>query len=198
MISPGSLGKAMSYTEYRILIDSLLLQNKTTGSDQSEDMIGYAKLNQQRMQRLEKNNVISDHLKDAVAALPKPVIFLVLTEGWCGDAAQNVPVFHFIEKLSDKIELKLLLRDEHPEIMNDYLTDGSRSIPKLICLDKETLKELFVWGPRPAPCQQVMLDMKAKNASKKEKGEAIHLWYARDKSQTLQKEITELLKTVRP
>ncbi|MCE3226260.1 MAG: thioredoxin family protein [Bacteroidetes bacterium] len=193
MIPQTSVDKAMSYTEYRLLIDSLLEQNKTTGTDQSDDMIHYAKLNQQRMQRHEKNIVISDELKSTISSINKKIIFLVLTEGWCGDAAQNVPLFHFIEKHSSNIELKLLLRDENLDIMNQYLTDGSKSIPKLICLEKDSLKELFVWGPRPAPCQQLMLNLKANNASKKERGEAVHLWYARDKTQTLQKEITELL-----
>jgi hypothetical protein len=196
MILQSSIDKAMSYSEYRLLLDSLLEQNKTTGADQSEEMIHYAKLNRQRMQRHEKNLVISDDLKRVITSVHKKIIFLVLTEGWCGDASQNVPAFHFIEKLSSDIELKLLLRDENPEIMDQYLTSGSRSIPKLICLEKDSLNELFVWGPRPAPCQQIMLDMKAKNASKKERGEAIHLWYARDKSETLQKEVAELLNAI--
>jgi hypothetical protein len=189
-----SLSKSFSYLEYRVLIDTLIAQNKTTGQDQSESMVNYGKLNLQRMQRLEKNTMINDELKVCIEKLNRKLIFLVLTEGWCGDAAQNLPIFSFMEKISENIELKLLLRDENIELIDQYLTNGSRAIPKLICLEKETLKELFVWGPRPEPCQQIMLQMKANNASSKEKAEAIHLWYARDKSQTLQKEFEVLLK----
>ncbi len=173
-----------------------MAQNKTTGTDQSEAMVNYGKLNLQRMQRLEKTVIISNELKSCIEHLNKKLIFLVITEGWCGDAAQNVPVFSFMENISSNIELKLLLRDENPELIDKYLTNGARAIPKLICLEKDTLKELFVWGPRPEPCQKIMLEMKAKNADSKVKAEAIHLWYARDKTATLQKEILELLKSV--
>lgn len=194
MILQNFLQKSFSYLEYRILIDTLIAQNKTTGEDQSEDYINYGKLNLQRMQRLEKNTVINNELKVCIEKLDRKLIFLVLTEGWCGDAAQNVPVFSFMEKISENIEFRLLLRDENLELMNQFLTNGAKAIPKLICLEKETLNQLFVWGPRPEPCQQIMLQMKANNAPSKEKAEAIHLWYARDKTQTLQKEIEALLK----
>jgi hypothetical protein len=196
VITQNQLQKSLSYLEYRILIDSLMAQNKTTGTDQSEAMVNYGKLNLQRMQRLEKTVIISNELKSCIEHLNKKLIFLVITEGWCGDAAQNVPVFSFMENISSNIELKLLLRDENPELIDKYLTNGARAIPKLICLEKDTLKELFVWGPRPEPCQKIMLEMKAKNADSKVKAEAIHLWYARDKTATLQKEILELLKSV--
>lgn len=196
MIIKETVQKAYSYANYRKMIDALMAENKTTGTDQSEDMVAYGRINIQRMQRLEKTVGINNELKEVLNKISKPLVFLVITEGWCGDAAQNVPVFHFMEKLSPCITLKLILRDENPEVMDKYLTNGSRSIPKLICLDKETREELFVWGPRPAACQQLMLDLKARNATKKEKGEAIHLWYARDKTESLQREITELLKAI--
>lgn len=186
----------MSYSQYRDLIDSLAAQNKTTGPDQSEEMVAYGKLNLQRMQRLEKTIVINDELKTVIQGSGRKLLFVVITEGWCGDAAQNVPVFAAMEKASSLLELKLLLRDENPAIMNQYLTNGAKAIPKLICLDKETMEELFVWGPRPKPCQDLVMELKAKNADLKEKGEAVHLWYARDKTQTLQKEITDLIKEI--
>lgn len=196
MISENYLKKAYSYVEYRKLIDDLLIENKTTGTDQREEMIEYAKLNLHRMQRLEKTVVINESLKAVINTLNREIVFLAITEGWCGDAAQNLPVFSFIEKLSSKVSLKLLLRDENTELIDQYLTNGGRSIPKVICIDKNTLEELFVWGPRPESCQNIMLDLKAKNVSLKEKAEAIHLWYARDKTQSLQKEIEELLKNI--
>jgi hypothetical protein len=196
VITSEILKNAYSYRQYRELIDTLAPENKTTGLDQSDEMVGYAKLNIQRMQRLEKSVVLNDGLCAALKQIQRPLFFVVLTEGWCGDAAQNVPVFSFIEKAADKIELKLLLRDENPELMNQYLTNGAKAIPKLICIEQESLKEVFVWGPRPKACQELVIDLKAKGATLKEKGEAVHLWYARDKTQTLQLEMTELLMSI--
>lgn len=197
MISANDLEKAFSYAEYRNLLDTLMAQGKTTGPDQSESMVEYGKMNLQRMQRLEKTVELTEELKSALDNLQEEIIFLVLTEGWCGDAAQNVPVFYFMQQYSSKVELKLLLRDENMALIDQYLTNGSRAIPKLICIEKETLKELFVWGPRPAPCQELAMQLKQRHATSKEKGEQVHLWYARDKTQTLQKEFVELLKTTR-
>jgi hypothetical protein len=194
MITPSELAKAMNYKTYRQMLDTLMAQGKTTGEDQSEDYIHYAKLNLQRMQRLEKTVVLTEELKNSILQLPFPIELITLTEGWCGDAAQNIPVLHFMEQqFPDKIKLTLLLRDENLTIMDQYLTNGGRAIPKVIIQNSITHQELAVWGPRPNACQQIMLELKARNAGLKEKAEAIHGWYAKDKTQSLQKEWIELL-----
>ena len=174
MISSSDLQKAISYNEHRRIVDDLMAQNKTTGNDHSEGMMKYARVNLLRMQDLDKSIVINDQLKNVINQLNKKIIFVIITEAWCGDAAQNVPVFSFIENLSDNIEVKILLRDENLDLMNQYLTNGGKAIPKVICLEKETLKELFVWGPRPAQCQVLTMELKERNASMKEKVDTIH------------------------
>lgn len=178
------------------MIDSLMAENKTTGTDQSDAMINYAKMNIQRMQRIDKTTVIGEELKSTLGKLNRKLIFYVLTEGWCGDAAQNVPVLAILEQHTTNIELRLLLRDQNLEIMDQYLTNGGRSIPKLICVDAESGKELFEWGPRPQACQEIMLEMKKAGMEKTEIGEKIHAWYAKDKTHSLQKELVELLHIV--
>jgi hypothetical protein len=197
MITEHLLAKTLSYAEYKKLLTDLLVAGKTTGSNQSEEYINYAKINLQRMNRLEKTSEISEELKSQSSRLQSNYYWLVLTEGWCGDAAQNLPVFHLIANLSPTIELKLLLRDEHLEIMDLYLTNGSRSIPKLICLEKTTLKELFVWGPRPAELQKLVLELLAQQVSKEEKSLRVQKWYNNDKTQTLQLELLQLLKLLK-
>jgi len=192
----NALSKSYSYKQYRELIAALLQENKTTGADQSEAMIAYAKINEQRMKRLDKTVELLPELKNYLNELKRKLTFVVLTEGWCGDAAQNIPVFSLIEEASDKFELKIILRDENLSIMDQYLTKGGRAIPKLICLDTETKKELFNWGPRPVPCQQLVEQMVSEGVSKEERGEKIHLWYAKDKTQHLQRELLHLLKIV--
>ena len=192
----NALSKSYSYKQYRELIAALLQENKTTGADQSEAMIAYAKINEQRMKRLDKTVELLPELKNYLNELKRKLTFVVLTEGWCGDAAQNVPVLALIEKHTTNIELRLLLRDQNLEIMDHYLTNGGRSIPKLICVDAESGKELFEWGPRPQACQEIMIELKKTGMEKAEIGEKIHTWYAKDKTQSLQEEILELLNAI--
>ncbi len=187
------IDRAMNYKKYMDLLEGLMTQGKTTGSNQSEDYLNYAKLNLARMRRLNKTATLTAELKTVLQKVNSEFIFLVLTEGWCGDAAQNIPTMHLIEMENKNIELKLVLRDENLELMDKHLTNGGRSIPKLICLEKESLKEIFTWGPRPEAIQQTVLELKEKKASLMEKAEIVHTWYAEDKTLSLQKELKDLI-----
>lgn len=187
------VNKAINYKEYVDLLDGLMAEGKTTGTNQSEDYLNYAKLNLARIHRLNKTATLTSELKSALQKVKSKFIFLVLTEGWCGDAAQNIPTLHLIEEECKNIELKLILRDENLDLMDRYLTNGGRSIPKLICLEKESLKELFTWGPRPEAVQQTVLELKEKQVSLMEKAEIVHKWYAVDKTLSLQSELKVLV-----
>ena len=61
------------------------------------------------------------------------------------------------------LELRIVLRDEHPEVMDRYLTNGSRSIPIVIALDEE-FRELGHWGPRPRELQAWVMEQPAHGA----------------------------------
>lgn len=115
---------AMTFAGYIELIDRLLLDGKTTGPNQSEVMFGYAKLNKQRMLRLEKTVELNESIRMAAKSLDRKLIWLILTEGWCGDAAQNLPVIEKIAAESVNIETRYLLRDENPELIDRFLTGG--------------------------------------------------------------------------
>lgn len=187
--------KGMTYPKYRELLESLMKEGKTTGPDQSESMVNYAKLNLQRMQRIEKTLVLADDLKTTLRQLDKPVTALILTEGWCGDAAQNIPLFYAMEIENPHFQIKLLLRDEHLELMDRYLTNGGRSIPKLICMN-EAGEELFTWGPRPKTAQDFVLEAKKKGMAKEQMANELHLWYAKDKLISSQLEISSLISKI--
>ncbi len=191
------ISKSFTYNDYYTLLENLMKEGKTTGINQSEDYLNYAKLNLARMNRLNKTIELTEELKRALKKITKKYIWLVITEGWCGDAAQNIPVFHFIEQENPNIELRLILRDENLELMDKYLTNGGRSIPKLICLDKEALKEIFVWGPRPQETQEIMLDLLARKVTLEDKSLILQKWYNNDKTLTLQDEFVELLKKLK-
>ena len=194
VITPDHLAAGQSYQEYQQMIAALLADGKTTGDNHSEAMLHYTELNQQRMQRLDKTAQLTDALREKLASVAIRWTWLVLTEAWCGDAAQSIPLMVKMAEESPQITLKLLLRDKHPEVMDAYLTNGSRSIPKLICLT-EGLQEVGTWGPRPAEAQQLMSDFKQRHPDEDYQALAkeMQLWYARDRTQAIQKEFVALL-----
>lgn len=187
------LEKAMTYAEYLQLIDDLLLDGKTTGPNQSEAMFGYAKLNRQRMHRLEKTVELNAELKVAARRLERKLIWLVITEGWCGDAAQNIPVIEKIAAASSNIETRYVLRDENPELIDRFLTGGARSIPKLIALDAESLEVLGTWGARPAAAQALFEEMKTRGVEKPLIMASLQRWYNADKSVSIQEDFEALI-----
>jgi thioredoxin family protein len=200
MITPDHIARGMTYAQYNKLLNDLVAQGKTTGGNQSEEYVHYGKLNVQRMHRLDKTVELIPELKEALAKISESYTWLALTEGWCGDAAQNLPILHAIEKECPNIQLVLLLRDENLDVMDQYLTGSSRSIPKVICLKKETvnnsLEEIFVWGPRPEAAQGMMLDLKNNNASHDERVLTVQKWYNADKTISTQKEFLDLINTL--
>jgi len=184
--------KSMTYAEYIKLIDDLLLDGKTTGANQSEAMFNYGKLNRQRMRRLEKTVRLNDSLKEKAQAVNRKMIWLIITEGWCGDAAQNIPTIEKIASQSPNVETRYVLRDENLELMDKYLTYHARSIPKLIALDAETLEEIGTWGPRPQTAMDYFFEMKHQGLEKPQMMENMQRWYNRDKEQSLQAEFETL------
>ena len=185
--------KAMTFAEYEILIDGLLAEGKTTGTNQSEAMVNYGRLNRQRMHRLEKTVFLDEGVREAVRKVTRPMIWLIITEGWCGDAAQNIPSIEKIAAENDKIRTLYILRDENLDLMDSFLTNGARSIPKLAMLDADTLEVLGSWGARPAPAQTLFEEMKANRTEKAVILEEMQRWYNFDKTRSLQHEFAKLV-----
>jgi len=185
--------KSISFKEYLKLIDDLIAEGKTTGENQSEAMFNYGKLNRQRMKRLEKTAEINDALKEKAGRVKANWIWLIITEGWCGDAAQNISIIEKIALESANIETRYVLRDENLELMDAYLTNNARSIPKLICLDAETLEEIGTWGPRPQAAMDYFYEMREQGIEKPQMMENLQRWYLQDDEQSIQKEFENLL-----
>lgn len=185
--------KALTYTEYLKLIDDLILEGKTTGEDQSESRVYFGKLNRHRMKRLEKTVVINEELKEKVKSVQRPLIWLIITEGWCGDGAQNIPAIEKIAAENPLIQTRYLLRDENLDLMDQYLTNGGRAIPVLICIDGETFEPMGRWGSRPTEIQEYFLELKASGIEKTERDELIQRRYNADKEKAIQKDFWKLL-----
>jgi hypothetical protein len=187
-----ALADSRPYPEYRQFLTELLATGKTTGPNQSELYLKIADLNQSRMDRLDKKPRFIPETEALLSELKGNYTLLVLTEGWCGDAAQIVPFLNHLDEASDKLDLRLILRDEYTELMDNFLTDGGRSIPKVIVLNPDTNEVLGDWGPRPTAAQKLSMDYKYK-PEPKEDYEAhhaeVHTWYARDKTKSTQAEL---------
>jgi hypothetical protein len=194
-----SIAKALfnshSYSEYRKLVSDLLRIEKSTGDVQSKELTHYSSLNDTRMNRLEKTLVVPEEIAAKLKELNGEYIWLVISEGWCGDAAQLLPIFDKMVTESDgRIEMKIVLRDENEELMNLFLTNKAKSIPKLIVINKETSGALAHWGPRPKGAADLIANYKKENGVLDEKAKTdLQLWYLHDKGLTTQLEIIDMM-----
>ena len=128
----------------------------------------------------------------AASAVPPGITrkLLVIAEDWCGDASSTIPVVAKLVSLVPALELRVILRDGNPELMNRYLTNGSRSIPIVIVLDEE-FRELGHWGPRPRELQAWVMANRL-TVPKAELYPKVRQWYARDRGETTLREILEI------
>ncbi|EAR13728.1 hypothetical protein PI23P_04502 [Polaribacter irgensii 23-P] len=192
-IIENSLKNTLSYEGYKTLVRNLLADGKATGTEQSEALTDYSLLNDRRMKRLDKTLKLSEVTLQEFKKITIPQTWLVLTEGWCGDAAQNLPVLNKIAATSDKIDLKIILRDDNLPLMDLFLTNGGRSIPKLIALDKDN-NVLNSWGPRPDTAAKMVADYKEKKGILDSRfKEELQVWYNKDKGQSVQEDLIRLV-----
>ena len=134
-----SLKKAISYKEYKDLVNRLVKEKSTTGNLKTEALIEYTKLNDRRMKRWDKTLKVPTNVENAIPSFDAKVTWLVITESWCGDAAHVVPVINKIAEINPNINYRVVLRDENPQLMDAFLTFGNRAIPKLIIIDDQNI-----------------------------------------------------------
>ena len=179
-----SLETSLSYQEYRELVSNLLEENKSTTEGGSQALVDYSKLNNSRMKRLDKTTKLPLEIENKIKTIDQPTTWLVISEGWCGDAAQNLPAINKLAEANDNIELRIVLRDKNMELMDEFLTNGNQAIPKLIQIQNDTVNS--TWGPRPTIAAQMVLDYKKEHGSldadfKKD----LQIWYNTNKNKSL-------------
>ncbi len=190
----NSLEKSISYQEYKNLVIDLLAEGKSTGENQTDDLLNYSKLSKARMKRLDKTFKLSDKAVEVIQNSTKKYSWIVLTESWCGDAAHVLPIINKIAESSNNIEMRIVLRDENEALMNHFLTNGSKSIPKLIALDKETNVVVDSWGPRPFKAAKKVLDHKNNFGTLDEEfKKELQVWYNENKGVNIEEELLTLL-----
>lgn len=189
-----ALPKAITYQSYRQLMDDHAAQETSTGPNQTEALTNYTMLNQRRMKRLDKTTKIQEAEIAKIQNFKGDVTWLVITESWCGDAAQTMPVMQKIAELNDGIDVKVILRDENLELIDAFLYNGGRSIPKLVAIDNTSGNVLADWGPRPSEATKMVNDYKeAHGKLTPEFKQDLQVWYNKDKGQNTIEDLVSLL-----
>lgn len=182
-LTPEAYGKVM---EQQAAVDPATLEGLE--AERAE----FTKLNLHRVGRIHRNWKPSAELASLLARIDRPQLWMVLTEPWCGDSAQSVPCLEILAESAPDITIRHLLRDDNPEIMDRYLTDGKRGIPLLAAFGPEG-NELYRWGPRPAEAQTIMDNALAEGLEKPARLEKLHLFYGRNRGRALDGEWVTLL-----
>lgn len=186
----------LTYSQYHELLKhDAAASNSFSMSDDQKSLYEKRKLNLHRMTRIDKHCHIEAEMKNLINHIQAPQLWMIISETWCGDSAQNIPYIAKIAELNPRIDLRIIMRDENPSIMDLYLTNGTRSIPILVAFD-EIGNKLFRWGPRPKEAQELFNELKEQGIEKKERMEKLHLWYGKNRGKNLQSELTEAIRNL--
>ena len=185
------LEKGYSYSDYLTKVEKTFQELEESGDEKG--FAQYYSMNLKRIDRLNKTFELSEAQKEQLKSVNTNFSLLVISEGWCGDAAQSMPI---VNKIMEELGVtqKILFRDENPELMDAYLTDGARSIPMYVGVDANG-KELFRFGPRP----KAGMDMLDKHKSDPESYTAdefhkdLQVWYNQDKGESTFNELLQIL-----
>ena len=190
------INSILTYSEFvDEFAKQIAVSDFNTLNDYDKNFYEYRKLNYQRSTRLEKTFIPTDETKQIFSNINQLQTWIVITETWCGDSAQNLPVIAKLAQLNDKIDFKIVLRDSNLEFMDLHLTNGSRAIPKIIVYD-ENDNELFQWGPRPVEAQNLFSRLKNAGMPKSDINKDLHFWYGRNRGKEVEKEIVNLIESL--
>jgi len=134
---------------------------------------------------------VPEELVARAAAVPGCWHVLVMVEDWCGDAVNTVPHLARLAERAPNLDLRVVGRDDDPDLMDAHLTNGSRSIPVVIALDAAFVEHGW-WGPRPNELQSWVLSV-GKTMEKDERYRHVRTWYARDRGRTTLDEVVSML-----
>ena len=186
---------AVSYPTYREIIRQMVDNNSTSGKEQSETRVNFTALNNRRMDRLDKTIKVPIDFENRIAKFKDDITWLVITESWCGDAVQIIPVIYKVAQLNKGINLRLVFRDQNEDLMDLFLTNGTRAIPKLIMIDNEDEQVIGSYGPRPSTVTKIVEEFKQIHGKlTPEFKEDLQRWYNNDKGLTIMEDLANLLR----
>ncbi|MEN1785543.1 MAG: thioredoxin family protein [Bacteroidota bacterium] len=189
-----ALDQAFSYNDFRDFVSELAKANTHTGTPKTESLAQYTRLNDKRMARWDKTLNVDPITISKITSPDYKVTWLVLTESWCGDAAPSLPVMHQLATALPWLAFRIILRDQHPALMDQFLTNGSRSIPKLIALREDTQEVVGTWGPRGAQATAMVKTQKEQYGKlTPEFKQELQVFYNKDKGQDILNDLVALL-----
>ncbi len=181
----------MNFEQYQALFQDIIDGKNEDPTYANEDMMQYTKMNHARMNRWLKTYKVPQEIISALANIKAPQKWIIITEPWCGDAAHIVPILHLMATTQALITVELQLRDSEPFLIDQYLTNGSKSIPILIIRNADN-KDLAVWGPRPKGATALMANMKAEALPFEDMKIALQKWYNNDNANEIVHEIAKI------
>ena len=134
---------------------------------------------------------LSPGFVDRARAVPGRWHLLVLSEDWCGDAVNTVPLIARLVEQVPSLDLRILARDQNLDVMAEHLTNGTKSIPVVMVLDEHFVEHGW-WGPRPSELQAWVLS-EGIALPKEERYRLTRQWYARDRGETTLEDVVSLL-----
>lgn len=188
------LDKAISYKEYRDEVAAHVAKGTSSAPGQNDSLSHYTLLNNSRMKRLDKTVKIPEIVQEKFKNFQGKQTWLVVTESWCGDAANSIPIMNSLTSLTENVSLKLIYRDEHPEVIDAFLTNKAKAIPKLIVIDHNLQNIKTTWGPRPSfATEKVKAFKEAYGTLTAEFKKDLQIWYNKDKGQNIIEDLTKLI-----
>ncbi len=181
----------MTFQQYLEHFERILNAPKQEAPYDDAEYFNYTKLNWSRLNRWLKKGEIKPEIQAKIQQIKVPQKWVVITEPWCGDAAQILPFIKLMSDVNEHIQLDLELRDSEPFRIESYLTNGGKSIPKIIVFDEKD-REIGVWGPRPEAAQSFFLELKSKDLPFEDLKVELQNWYNNDKGAEIQNEFTAI------
>lgn len=178
------------------LFEEVLDKKMTSAPYDNPTYYEYVKLNRSRQNRWFKTMPeLPEELRQIISEIRSPQHWIIITEPWCMDSANILPFLAKIARSGEHITLDIQLRDTEPFLIDRYLTNGGKSVPKLVVRDAQG-EDLFTWGPRPETAQQLIFDRKNQGVSATEYKTELQQWYNADKGASVWKELGNLLQDV--
>ncbi|TNE69095.1 thioredoxin family protein [bacterium] len=182
----------MEWIEYEQLFSEILSGEFNEAPYNNVEFVDFVRLNKSRMHRWHKQGVLQLDLIQLIRSINEEQIWILITEPWCMDAANISPFLNKMANVTPLINLQVQLRDSIDSQIENYLTNGTKAIPKLVVQD--TLgNDLFQWGPRPQACQEMVNDLKQLEKNPTKIKEQIQKWYNDDQGISMQIELLELI-----
>lgn len=189
MISKEKFDQGMTYDEYFKYVES---EAQAPSTEVNQKYQSYIKQNIARMKRLGRKEVVLDESELSETDRNMKLNIVVLSEAWCGDASQILPIAINIFENLPKSEVRVFLRDQQDELMNHFLTNNTKSIP-IIALFDEDFSFLDFWGPRSTEAQEVYQQLRKQELPMDDLLYHLHKWYSDDKGATTIAEIKQML-----